>query len=581
MAGMPARKPWMVPVGALVVGLAAGVTMMALWHRAAEPVATFDRSADAQLEDGRGRPIPLPGDRGIRRGQKVRAGARTARIALRRGGTLDLGPGGRAAFGGRGEATLEAGLAIIDTRSVLRQVDIETPAGRVVLTTARVELRVALVRPPVEPGGAPAMAFLQVEEGLVRLEAMGRTLPLEEGQAGMLIAGRPPMPRLETEPARAAAPPPPSAEPDPLPAVAVGMALPIPLPISAGAITGVVEMEGTPPVDATRSPVCATAGTPPWSVSEGRVAGVYVHVTSPLPGLVPPPPPAVEVAQSGCAVVPRVAAALVGQRVVLGTADGAAHEVRVTRDGAVLADTRPGGAWTATHEGIFTLRCNLHPEATGVLAVSPHPLFAVTGSDGRFAIAGVPPGRHTLTAWHERGGEKSQEVTVTVGRTSEVRFSYAGDPGVAITSPTPLATAASAPPAGATAILASAPALAGAPVAALATASPPTSAGSEGAPEHREVEPCQIAVAGSSPVARACSEGGLPRAYAVMDQIVTAARARGARVRCQGCHADPESYALRSGARTRLDRLLAAPAVVTSYIVTPRPATLRVPAKRR
>jgi hypothetical protein len=42
-----------------------------------------------------------------------------------------------------------------------------------------------------------------------------------------------------------------------------------------------------------------------------------------------------------------------------------------------------------------------------------HPYFAVTATDGRFAIRNLPPGQYRLKAWHELLGV--QEKTVTVG----------------------------------------------------------------------------------------------------------------------------------------------------------------------
>lgn len=43
---------------------------------------------------------------------------------------------------------------------------------------------------------------------------------------------------------------------------------------------------------------------------------------------------------------------------------------------------------------------------------------AVTNSDGRFVIANIPPGRHTLTIRNLGYAEQQQEVTVVEGRTT-------------------------------------------------------------------------------------------------------------------------------------------------------------------
>jgi hypothetical protein len=41
-----------------------------------------------------------------------------------------------------------------------------------------------------------------------------------------------------------------------------------------------------------------------------------------------------------------------------------------------------------------------------------NPYFAWAKNDGSFRLEGVPPGKYTLTAWHEEG-EVSQPIVVT------------------------------------------------------------------------------------------------------------------------------------------------------------------------
>ena len=49
----------------------------------------------------------------------------------------------------------------------------------------------------------------------------------------------------------------------------------------------------------------------------------------------------------------------------------------------------------------------------GYFAVLGTSHYAVTGNDGTFSLKGLPPGKYTVTAWHEKFGTQSQEVTVT------------------------------------------------------------------------------------------------------------------------------------------------------------------------
>jgi hypothetical protein len=49
---------------------------------------------------------------------------------------------------------------------------------------------------------------------------------------------------------------------------------------------------------------------------------------------------------------------------------------------------------------------------SAVVLVRDNAYFTRAAPDGAFTLEGVPPGRYTLKAWHERAGEVSQAVTV-------------------------------------------------------------------------------------------------------------------------------------------------------------------------
>jgi plastocyanin len=70
------------------------------------------------------------------------------------------------------------------------------------------------------------------------------------------------------------------------------------------------------------------------------------------------------------------------------------------------------GAWVFKAPGVVNVYCNIHPQMSAVVVVRDNPFYARTGKDGTFSIAGVPAGRYTLVAWHERGGERSMEIQV-------------------------------------------------------------------------------------------------------------------------------------------------------------------------
>jgi len=70
--------------------------------------------------------------------------------------------------------------------------------------------------------------------------------------------------------------------------------------------------------------------------------------------------------------------------------------------------------------GVFPIFCNIHARMVAFAIAIPTPFFAQPGADGRFEIAGVPPGRYTLHAWHDRGGTHDQPITVSSQGVSEV-----------------------------------------------------------------------------------------------------------------------------------------------------------------
>src|SRR5579859_5656437 len=65
--------------------------------------------------------------------------------------------------------------------------------------------------------------------------------------------------------------------------------------------------------------------------------------------------------------------------------------------------------------GVAALLCNVHPEMSGYIVVSPTPYFAVTDKSGNYEIKNVPPGKYTLKTWSEDGKVTTQAVEVAAG----------------------------------------------------------------------------------------------------------------------------------------------------------------------
>ena len=69
---------------------------------------------------------------------------------------------------------------------------------------------------------------------------------------------------------------------------------------------------------------------------------------------------------------------------------------------------------------------------------------------------------------------------------------------------------------------------------------------------------CTIATKGDSPTAKACAKGGRTEAKKVMKEMVKAAKAKGAKFSCDGCHKDLDSYELTKDATEDYKKLQAA-----------------------
>ena len=65
--------------------------------------------------------------------------------------------------------------------------------------------------------------------------------------------------------------------------------------------------------------------------------------------------------------------------------------------------------------GTVRVECDAHGWMLGWIYVVDNPYFAVTGADGSFTIADVPPGDYTLIATHEFTGPVEIPVTVKAG----------------------------------------------------------------------------------------------------------------------------------------------------------------------
>jgi plastocyanin len=145
---------------------------------------------------------------------------------------------------------------------------------------------------------------------------------------------------------------------------------------------------------------------------------VYVDA---IPGKdFPAPAQHVVMDQKGLKFVPHILVVLKGTTVDFLNSDATGHNVYwpAVSGNKKLAHnlgTWPQGqvkSFQFNDLGAAPLLCNVHPEMSGYVIVSPTPYFGVSDKEGNFDLKNVPPGHYTLTTWSEEGKPTSQAVDV-------------------------------------------------------------------------------------------------------------------------------------------------------------------------
>jgi plastocyanin len=167
------------------------------------------------------------------------------------------------------------------------------------------------------------------------------------------------------------------------------------------------------------------AGSIKGKVSPGKSV-VYLEAA---PGVtIPPSDKTVTMDQKGLTFQPHVLVVQAGTSVEFLNSDKVQHNVFWPHISGDKKKTHNMGTWPQgqkrpfkfTDPGVVTLLCNVHPEMSGYIIVSPTPYFAETDAAGEYSIANVPDGQYTVNAWHE--GKKLQSKKITVAGATSADF---------------------------------------------------------------------------------------------------------------------------------------------------------------
>jgi len=211
----------------------------------------------------------------------------------------------------------------------------------------------------------------------------------------------------------------------------------------AGTVNGKITYTGTPAkqktIDMSKEPSCAKQHTTPVTTetvvtgANNTLANVVVYISAGAPDESSAPAQPVTFTQKGCQYIPHVLAMRTGQELKVVNADQTSHNIhplaKVNRE---WNKSQPAGTPPLSEkfdkEEFVPVKCNVHPWMHGTFAVLKNSHYSISGADGGFSLPNLPPGKYTVTAWHESYGDQSQEVTITGTETRTVEFIFKAKP---------------------------------------------------------------------------------------------------------------------------------------------------------
>lgn len=208
---------------------------------------------------------------------------------------------------------------------------------------------------------------------------------------------------------------------------------------TSGTISGKVTLTGIPAkprgIDMSKEPECVKLN-PKQHMTEDTVTGpgntlknVVVFISAGARVTSSPPATQVTLNQQNCHYTTRVLAFQVEQEVKITNSDPLTHNIHpmpvTNREwNKVQIKGSPPLSSSFDKPEFIPVKCNIHHWMRAYLAVMGTGYFAVTGEDGLFTLPDLPPGKYTVTAWHETYGTRNQEITVVDGQHITVDFVY-------------------------------------------------------------------------------------------------------------------------------------------------------------
>lgn len=212
---------------------------------------------------------------------------------------------------------------------------------------------------------------------------------------------------------------------------------------SSGSISGRVTYEGTPAkqklIDMSKEPSCAKQHPTPITTETvvlgpgNALENVIVYISAGAPDESSSPIQAVTITQKGCQYLPHVLPMVVNQELKVVNDDQTSHNIHpLAKINHEWNKSQPPGTPPFSEKfdkpEFIPVKCNVHAWMHGTFAVLKNSHYAISDGDGSFHLPNLPPGKYTVTAWHESYGDQTQEVTITGNETQTVAFVFRAKP---------------------------------------------------------------------------------------------------------------------------------------------------------
>ena len=151
-----------------------------------------------------------------------------------------------------------------------------------------------------------------------------------------------------------------------------------------------------------------------------------VYLEGPFAG--PSSPQTATMAQRDLAFQPSILAVQAGTRVEFPNLDDTYHNIFSYSSakrfdlGRYRSDERPVPSVLFDTPGLITLHCDIHEHMRALILVLNTPYFAMTGADGTFRLAGLPPGPRVLKAWMDSRTTLARPIELREGAVLHVDF---------------------------------------------------------------------------------------------------------------------------------------------------------------